>query len=275
MNRHDRYRDDRRPTEKPKRNYNLRFLVLLGIGLGAALLISRVDTKPDRVVTSSGPVKLAKLPPRQLQETAELNGIDGGAKAGQSALANAGKLKPESRGGMVHIASNLADTPADANVTVTKADPQHPQAAIRIVGVRSEKAYTNRADAIQDAQRVARQRLAEVLQSLDPPIQVLPSDEQIAGEYIAANSAKDVAATQEIKDAWKASGLDANRQWATVDIEVSESQVRSLRAKQRLIDLGWILGAIAASLGLGYGVLKLDTLAKNYLMVRAKVPVAV
>ncbi len=274
MNRHDhrdRYREARRPEPKPKpaRNYNLRFLVLLGVGLGAALLISRTPFKSDRAVTSPGPTKLAKLSPRNLQETSELNGIDGGAKAGQSALVNAAKLNagPISApppGGTVTIVSPIAETSnRDAAVTVTKADPQHPHAAIRIVGVRSDKAYTSRADAVADAQRVARQRLAEVLQSLDPPIRVLPSDEQIAADFVSPASIKEVAPSQEVKDLWKASSLDTNRQWATVDIEVSETQLRNLRGKQRLIDLGWILGAVFGVLGFGFGALKLDSLAKN------------
>ena len=269
MNRHDRReRDQRRPPEKSSRSKNLRFLALLGIGLGAALLILRVDTKSDRVVTSPGPVKLAKLNARTLQETSELNGIDGGAKAGRAVLAVAERTKPgeDTRAGAVFIVAPFAETTStDGSVTVAKADPQHPQAAIRIVGVRSEKAYTRREESIDDARRVARQRLAEVLQSLDPPIRVLPSDAQIADDYIVANSAREIAASQDTKDAWKAGGVDPNRQWATIDLEVSESQLRTLRAKQRLIDLGWILGAIAATLGLGYGALKLDALAKNYL----------
>lgn len=268
MNRHDRHRDARRTEPKPARSYNLRFLALLGIGLGAALLISRAGYKTDRAVTSPGPVKLAKMSPRSLQETSELNGIDGGAKAGQSALVNAIKLNgahQAPQGGTVTIVGPVAELPSpDSAVTVTKADPQHPHAAIRIVGIRSDKAYTNRNHAIQDAQRVARQRLAEVLQSLDPPIRVLPSDEQIAADYVSPTSIKDVAPPQDVKELWKANNLETNRQWATVDIEVSESQLRTLRGKQRLIDLGWILGGVFGVLGLGFGALKLDSLAKNY-----------
>jgi hypothetical protein len=272
MHRHERRRDrerhrDQRPTPaKTGRGATLRFLVILGIGCVAALIITRSDFRHDRVVTPPGPVKMAKMSPRSLQEAAELNGIDGGAKAGQAALAQGEKVKPEvAQAGTVFIGTETTD----ANANVTKADPLHPQAAIRIVGVRSDKAYTNRADAIADAQRAARQRLAEVLQTLDPPIRVLPSDEQIAKDYIAANSAKDVPPSPEIRDAWKASNLDANRQWATVDVEVSESQLRNLRGKQRLLDLGWILGGLAGVLVAGYGVLKLDALAKNYFMKRA------
>lgn len=268
MNRHDRHYRDQKP-EKPKggRGQNLRFLVVLGIGLAAVLLISRVDTRPDRAVTAPGPVKLARLGNRSLHETSELNGIEGGAKVGQSALVQSNKAKfgtaENPQGGNVFVTAPLVSNPS-VEVTVTKTDDQHPKAAIRIVGIRSEKAYTNREDAVQDAHRTARLRLAEVLQSLDPPIQVLPSDEQIASDYIAANSAKDVQASQEIKDAWKAGHLDPNRQWVTVDLEVSESQLRTLRGKQRLIELGWILGGIAGVLGLGYGALRADAAVKNY-----------
>ena len=288
MNRHDRFdrrerdriRDrDQRPPQKSGWGYGLRVLVLLGVGLAAVLMISRSGFKSNRVVTSPGPVKLAKLSARDLQETSALNGIDGGAKAGQAALVNSGKLKTSPldvpQGGTVYIVAPLAETTSvDAGVVVTKADPQHPHAAIRIVGVRSDKPYTNRNDAIQDAHRVARQRLAEVLQSLDPPIRVLPSDEQIAGEYISASSAKDIPASQEIKDLWKSNSLETNRQWVTVDLEISEAQLRTLRAKQRLIDLGWILGAVFGALGLGYGVLKLDAVAKNY-FTKSAAPVAI
>ncbi len=266
MNRTDRrIRDHHRPVERPSRALSLRVLALLGVGLVVALLVSGVDTKPDRVVTAPGPVKIGKLGARDLQKTSELNGFEGGSKAGQAALAASGKARPAPQGGTVFIVAPTLDiAPGDPNTTVTTADPQHPQAAIRIVGVRSDKPYANRGDAVQDARRVARQRLAEVLQSLDPPVQVLPSDAQIASDFVVANSAKDLPASQEHKDLWKASGLDPNLQWATVDVEVSETQLRTLRAKQRLIDLGGILCGVFAALGLGYGVLKVDALAKNF-----------
>ena len=234
---------------------------MLGVGCVAALIITRSEIRTHSVVVAPGPVKMAKMSPRDIQAAAESNGFEGGAKAGQAVLAQGDKVKPEAVA--VSTVFIVADT-TDPNATVTKPDPQHPQAAIRIVGVRSDKAYTNRTDALADAHRAARQRLAEVLQSLDPPIQVLPSDEQIASDYIAANSVKDVAPSPEIRDAWKASNLDSNRQWVTVDVEVSESQLRTLRAKQRLIDLGWILGGLFGVLGAGFGVLKLDAAAKNY-----------
>jgi|GEM_PF-3070700 len=267
----DRYRDARPRPEKPSRVLSFRVLVIMGVLAVVATYVARSDIRPDSVIVPPAPVKIAKAGPRALQEL-ELSGVEGGAKAGRAALANADRVRPElAGGGTVFI---VAETTTDPRAIVAKADPLHPQAAIRIVGVRSDKAYTNREDAIRDARGAARQRLAEVLQSLDPPIRILPSDEQIAAEYVAANSAKDVPPSPDIKEAWQKSNLDANRQWATVDIEVSESQVRSLRGKQRLIDLGWVLGAVFAVLGTGYGVLKLDALAKNYLMKRA-VPAAV
>ncbi len=267
----DRHREVRPRSEKPSRVLSFRVLTIMAVLGVVAIYVARSDIRPDHVIVAPGPVKIAKASPRSLQES-ELNGIEGGAKAGQAALANADRAKPDrAGGGTVFI---VAETTTDTTAAVTKADPLHPQAAIRIVGVRSDKAYTNREDALRDARRAARQRLAEVLQSLDPPIQVLPSDEQIAGEYVAANSAKDVPPSPEIREAWKASNLEASRQWATVDIEVSESQLRNLRGKQRLIDLGWVLGGVFAVLGAGFGVLKLDALAKNYLMKRAA-PVAV
>lgn len=261
----DRYRDARPRSEKPSRVLSFRILAIMGVVCVAALIITRSDMRPDRVVMPPGPVKIAKSSPRDLQAS-EFNGIEGGARAGQAALAHAERVKPQpAQAGTVFVSAETTDP----NATVTKADPQHPKAAIRIVGVQSDKAYTNREDALRDARQTARQRLAEVLQSLDPPVQVLPSDEQIASDYIVANSAKDVPPSPEIKEAWVAGKVDANRQWATVDIEVSESQLRGLRGKQRLIDLGWVLGGVFAVLGAGYGVLKLDAVTKNYLMKRA------
>ena len=153
------------------------------------------------------------------------------------------------------------------------ASSHRPIWAIRIVGIRSDYPHTNRSEAIQDAQSVARKRLAEALASLDPPIYVVPSESQIVSDYIVANSAKDAPASQEIKDAWKAVNLDANRQWATVDLEVSESQLRNLRAKHRLYNLGLILGSIFGILGVCYGVLRLDAVAKNYFTKSAARPV--
>lgn len=275
MGRHERqerrerdfYRDQRPLRKKPAWGYHFRVVAILGVVIAVTLLVSRVDYKPDRVITAPGQVKLARMSPRTLLETSELNGIDGGAKAGHSALVVAEKAKPQPSevGPKTFIVAPISDGAAgNPTVTITKPDPQHPHAAIRIVGVRSEFPHTNRTEAIQDAQRVARQKLAEVLASLDPPIYVVPSEGQIVSDYIVANSAKDAPPSQEIKDAWKVVNLDTNRQWATVDLEVSESQLRSLRAKHRLYNLGLIVGSVFGVLGLCYGALRLDAVAKNY-----------
>lgn len=274
----DYYRDQRPLRQKPGWGYHFRVIAILGVVIAVALLVSRVDYKPDRVITAPGQVKLARMNPRTLLETSELNGIDGGAKAGQSALAIAEKAKPQPTevpvGPKTFIVAPISDsTTVNPTVTITKPDPQHPHAAIRIVGVRSEFPHTNRTEAIQDAQSVARQSLAKVLASLDPPIYVVPSEGQIISDYIVANSAKDAPPSQEIKAAWKVVNLDTNRQWATVDLEVSESQLRSLRAKHRLYNLGLIVGSIFGVLGLCYGALRLDAVAKNYFTKSATPPV--
>ena len=272
----DYYRDQRPLRQKPGWGYHFRVIAILGVVIAVTLLVSRVDIKPDRVITAPGQVKLARMNPRTLLETSELNGIDGGAKAGQSALVLAEKAKPKPTEAVAKtfIVAPISDSAAvNPTVTITKPDPQHPHAAIRIVGVRSDTAYTNRTDAILDAQRVARQKLAEVLASLEPPIYVVPSESQIMSDYIVANSAKDAPPSQEIKDAWKTVNLDTNRQWATVDLEVSESQLRNLRAKHRLYNLTWVLGSIFGVLGLCYGALRLDAIAKNYFTKSATPPV--
>ena len=64
---------------------------------------------------------------------------------------------------------------------------------------------------------------------------------------------------------WRNDGLGENRQWAEVDVEVSDSQLRGLRGQQRTADGGLVAGTALAAFAALFGFLRLDGWTKGYL----------
>jgi len=238
------YRQDL-PTSKPRsRGTGSRILwLLMAVGF-AAFLIARTNAHSESTATAAGPVKMARLNARNVQETAELNGIEGGAAAGMAYLA-----AKESK-------TIYVSTPRTIASNATK---------LNLRGIRSTLPHAGKEKALADAIAQAHVQLSEALLALDPPIQHLPSEETLRAEYLVPGRTVYLEASEEDQEAWKQAGLEPNRVWAKVEIEVSESQLRHLHGKDRLLGSAkWFAGAMIALL-IGFGFLRLDALTKGHL----------
>jgi hypothetical protein len=183
--------------------------------------------------------------PRSVQETAELNGIDAGAAAGMAFIVN----KEKNAGYVSTVTRNVS--------------PNATKFSLR--GIRSSAPQLTKEKALADAISRAQGELAEALRSLDPPVRYTPNEEAVKAEYLVPTRTVYLEASAEDQEAWKQAGLEPNRVWAKVDLDVSESQLRQLRGKDRLFGSAkWFGGAFAAML-IAYGFLRFDAFTRGHL----------
>lgn len=235
---------------------------ILVVGLIAAAVIS-TSTGPrrkDRAITPApAPAAMRSMSARTLQAYASDNAVLGGAAAGQrevAALRQAEKAVPT-------VPVNVVVEPVAPAAPAAPA-PGKPTPAIRF-RVRSEAPHASKEQALADALTVARLKLAEQLVTLDPPVRALPTVEQVRAEYIRPESVTVVQPKPEDRAEWKARGLEENRVWVDVDVEVADDQVRQLRSESRLERIGVLAGgAFVLALGL-FAFLRLDAWTKGYL----------
>jgi hypothetical protein len=239
---------------------------ILVVGLIVAAVIS-TSTGTNRrrshsVSAPPAPTSMKGLSPRSLQSHAAENAILGGATAGQreyAAQRQAEDVHPQAT-----VPVNVVVEPAVAAVPATPEVSGKPKSAIKF-RVRSEAPHASKEKALADALIVARLKLAEQLVAQDPPIRALPTVEQVKAEYIRPESVTEVQPKAEDKAEWKARGLEENRVWVDVDVEVSDDQVRQLRSVGRLEKTGLLTGgAFVLVLGL-FAFLRLDGWTKGYL----------
>lgn len=227
--------------------------VLWIVVFGALAAFASTAMRTTRHVSPPPPRDpMGRMSARSLHDHAALNGVVGGAASGQRALVEAHR-------------------PALGTVTFRPGGDPHPPLpgspvpAVQVRGVRSEAPYASRERALNDALVEARRQLADRLAALDPPIVEVPSVEVVRRDYLRPESVTEVYPTQAIKDEWAAAKLDPNRVWVEIDVEVSDDQLRDLRAKERVVFAGWGLGVGFAGVLALYGFLRLDALTKGYL----------
>jgi hypothetical protein len=234
------------------------FLVLVPVVAGVVFMTA---PSQSRVVAPPLPEPMGRMSPRTLQNHAAMNGIVGGASAGQQALAG----MPDSTRANFVSATVLVPPASVAPRELVKASRS--RTAIRLAGVRSELPHNTKERATADALEVAQKLLAEQLRQLDPPITAVPEIWEIRDRYVRPGSTVEELPTQELKDEWAAAKLNPNRVWVKFDVEVSEDQLRQLRSEGRLMQ-GAGLGGLAFVLaGALCGFLRLDAYTKGYLTV--------
>ncbi len=249
-----------------------RLLHILAVGVVAAAAVSVLRSRSERYVSPPpAPAKMAGMSPHRLQTYAADNGVLGGAAAAQRALAT---LPPPQGADASRTVPVSVDLPRDrdhgpaAVAAAARPTPDRtagkPAPAIRL-HVRSDSPHPSRELAINDAVARAQDQIAEALRALDPPVAATPSWEKVRYQYLKPESVKEVQPSEADKAAWAEKGIDANRVWAEIDVEVTEDQVRELRAEHRVGAAGWV-GAAAFVVVLAlYGFLRLDTWTKGYL----------
>ncbi len=263
MGRNDR-REQQKPQAAPSRGSMTHAIwILVGAAVAAFVLW---EYHGAREVIAPPTVKpLARMSAREVSQQVAIEGILGGARAGQEILAKR-QPNPNRETPTVYISTSAGPSLYnDPKVSISNVQGKHPHVAIRLERVRSEGAYRKREEAIADACRVARVRLADVFQGLQPRIDWLPPDFAIQNEYMLANSVREIAPDSDTKARWVANGLESDRMWVEVDIEVSEDQLRTLRSKQRITSISWYVGGLFAFLLAWLLFLKLDGYTKGYL----------
>ena len=137
------------------------------------------------------------------------------------------------------------------------------QPAIRLTA-KSRNPHPTKEQALADALTVARTELMRQLDQLDPPIQTRPSMVTMRSNYLKGE-VRESFPTEDVKQAIRKEGQNANVRWVEIDIELTEDHVQRLRSAERVTDafrVGALLFALVAAL---YGFLRLDQWTKGYL----------
>jgi hypothetical protein len=131
-------------------------------------------------------------------------------------------------------------------------------------GVRSENPYVlprDRRQAVDDALAVARRTLIE--KGVPPGNWSLTFDPDNEKDR---QKVRDITPTQEVRDAWEASGLGSDRGWVEIEeVTLTHDSLRQERAKGRTAEAGFWFGTAFLVLLAGYGFLRLDLWTKGYL----------
>lgn len=264
---HHRHRPHLPPQPTRRSGGIVSFLFWLGaVPVGAGLLFLAAPRSAVHVSAPPPPKRLDSLTANQLQDHAAKNGIVGGATSGQKALAAVSTTRPEfAQAVPVRAPGDTTPVVATRPVAFERGTAVRGKAVIRIPEVRSEAPHSSEDRAIADAVEVGRLKLAEYLRTLDPPVADAPEAWVIRDQYVRPGSVEKILPTQAIKDEWKAAKLNPERVWVKLDIEVSEDQLRQLRAKGRLVDAGTAGGILLALTAVLFGFLRLDAWTKGYL----------
>jgi hypothetical protein len=131
--------------------------------------------------------------------------------------------------------------------------------------VTTEIPYPSEAEAelrtVEQAQNLIERKLHE----LDPPVDYRPPVAVVRNEYLKRDSKLVRLPTENEKNAIAQAGYASDRQYVEYTIEVTESQVRELRTRARVVDALRGLGVLAAVSLAGFFFLRLDEWSKGYL----------
>jgi hypothetical protein len=277
----DRVANYRSSKPRPSAGLGKRLVWILVIGLITAAVISLSTGRTERrsAAPPPGPEPMAGMSAKRLQTHAAENGIVAGAGAAQKALAAAriAEERAADPNQTAHINSVVAPNRTSV-VSVSRSDPEDvrgkPKPAIRITRVRSNAPHPTQAKALNDALVEAQSRIAERLRSLDEPIHQVPPVEVIRTEYLKPDSVAELPLKAEDRAELEAKGIDSNRVWVEIDVELSESQVRQLRSTSRLEGTGLIAGVAFVLVLALFGFLRLDAWTKGYLTAGIGIAVA-
>ena len=238
-------------------------LLLTAATLGAALSAgchAKIDSPSSRQKKDP-----ARMTPGELQQFVSTNAALAGANAGiEMTQLPTAPLPPESpRVSPPGVTPSIVITPfvsqstgrttavtarVHANETRRTSPP-----SVRLAGITSAAPFEKEEEAKYDALKVAARMIVEKLQQLDPPIVTTVSTNRVWNEYAVQSTAGPVPLTAGEIEALKDSRAGANRVRYQFDVEISEPQLRELRAEGRIKNsapfvFGGLVAAMAASL---------------------------
>ena len=218
-------------------------LLLAAVALGTALLTGCNDRSGQFPATMERPKKDPKrMTPSELQQFVSTNAAMAGADVGVklTQLPTEATLPSRSESPRIgRINSPPSSTAGPRTVTsstyVSESSTRNVvPAAVRLPKIQSDKPYATEADARTDALKVASRMISDKLQSLDPPIIVYLRTERIWNEYVVKSTAQTVLLSDADRDLLKATSVSANFIKYEFDVEISENQLRNLRADDRV-----------------------------------------
>jgi hypothetical protein len=243
-----------------------RILYILAVGIVVAASVSVFRGRSDRYVSPPPtPAKLSGMSASKLQGYAAESAIVAGAAAAEKELASLPPHADPTRTFPVNVA--VPPTPEPVAVTSRRTadqSPGKPKPAIK-TRVRSDKLYTSREMALNDALVKAGLDIQTQLRELDPPIEARPSWDKVRREYLRPESVTYPTPSEADKEALAKAGLDPNGQWAEIEVELTDDDIRDLRSEQRLGTGGVVAGVVFVLVLALFGFLRLDAWTKGYL----------
>jgi hypothetical protein len=248
----------RRPAPAREGKSSSKVLPILAVALVVGVLVSAsgVKTSTREVAAPPAPQNLARLSPARLSEYTADSGVLGGARAALAHLE--GKAKDKL------AAVPAPPPPPERPAFQFAADRPAKSTAVKLTGVKSGEPHPTKELALADALIVAQGQLADKLAKLDPPIDHAPGVGRIHTDFLRPDSVQVVRPPADVAAAWREKGLNPNLMWVTVDVEVSDDQVRQLRGDHRLTEHGPLFAlplVLAAGL---WGFLRLDAWTRGH-----------
>lgn len=242
-----------RLTRAPSHSNGWKVLWVLGIGCAVAAAAGLFAPRHASVVAPKPDRPLSRMKPRELQQYTAESAVARAAEAGQRVL-----VKER------HILDAMT-VPVSAEIDGRTTVERKPGVAIQLIGVKSGSPHTDEKEALRDALEQAQEQLAIELQKLDQPISTVPSIAEIQRNYYKPDSRRPILPSPDNKQDWLDQGLGENRKWVAIDVEVSDSQLRTLRGQERLGEGGVLAGAAFAVIAALFGFFRLDAWTKGYL----------
>lgn len=145
------------------------------------------------------------------------------------------------------ISNKIAEQAERISASV-KSPTISPERAFRVEKIRGMKPAETEKEARDLAMMIAAVEINRKLQNLDPPLSTTVSSNRVTNEFLVKNSGKLVNLTTDEKSVHKLSA-DSNPVWYEVDVEVSQEQIREIRAEERFKLIGPL--TLIALTGLG------------------------
>ena len=266
------YHEQRRPQPRRSSGTKRRVLLILGISVGLAFILNQ-SRQTDRYEIEPPPIdrSIGRMSATRLQDYAADRGAVGGLLAAEKALDAMPEAQRDDDDPLRTVRVNVPASEIEAQTPLADRIMEGPRrvfendVALRIENVKSSAPDPIRERALQDAIRVARDELAKELRAMNPPIDTVPSTREIRARYLVLDSVSEIQPSPEVRSAWERAGLDPDRVWVEINVELTSNDLRELRTNARLASTTWIgIGAMILLTALT-AFLRFDTWTRGYL----------
>ena len=202
-----------------------------------------------------------KMAPSELQQFVSTNAAMAAAETGASLTGNStttkiGRIESNESQPLKYQSEVNSVPPAIAVLArsatfnprpVSNQNPKRTTAPyLKLENITSDLPYETENEARNDALKVASRRIAEKLQTLDPPILATIHPNRVWNDYVSKSSAKAVPISETDAEALKGSPVSGNRIRYQFDVEISEPQLQLLRGEDRVKSIApFVFGGLA------------------------------